>query len=262
MGQVLVRVPEINDTLLDPATGQRVAYDHFFGHYFWYVAAPGGTMPHSGDLGHEEKSLTVAVDLAPGEDGKLEGTGHFHGTSLFSGYSGLVAASDVTSGPVKTLVGSVVPGAAPSSAALTILLQEEVAGHFALAAFEPATDGLDRKTLQIGQPSGGILARLPGDVHLYDAVRQSPVLGVGGWKQEVTVRLEIGEDEIMHRPEPIKLETQAGWFRLDVQQDDETLTITRTLQLAPGNLDPALWPEMRTLLVAETDPAHGLVIFK
>nr|MEE4266506.1 DUF3857 domain-containing protein [Candidatus Krumholzibacteria bacterium] len=262
MNRVMIRIPEINDGLLDPTTGARAAYDAFYGHPFWYLAAPGGARPHDGDLKHSDKSLTFSVTLSRNDEGAWNGSGQFQGTSLFSNYSGFVTDEDVRAGHTATLVGAVLPGAEPSQVTLTSLLQERVAGHFQVKDYSPEADALKRSRLQLGDPGDGVLGRLPGDVHLYEAARQTPVLGVGDWAQTMILRCEVAEEDILHRPRPVTIENAAGWFQLEVDYRDGALTVSRKIKLAPGNIAPRNWPALRALLLAESDPAHGLIIFK
>jgi hypothetical protein len=262
LSKVMIRIPEINDGLLDPTTGHRAAYDAFYGHPFWYLAAPGGARPHDGDLKHGDKSLTFAVTLSRNDEGAWNGSGHFQGTSLFSNYSEFVTDADARSGQAAALVGAVLPGAEPSQVTLTSLLQEQVAGHFQVKDYTPEADALDRSFLQLGDPGDGVLGHLPGDVHLYEATRQTPVLGTGDWAQTMVLRMEVAEDEILHRPQSLTIENAAGWFQLEVQYSEGALTLTRKIKLASGHVAPGNWPALRVLLLAESDPAHGLVIFK
>lgn len=261
--RVVLRVVGSRDAVFDPGAGQVLAMDEVFGHPFWHLdreAAGSGPQPQV-DF-PAPRSLAVGVSLARGEDGAWSAEGHFRGHTLFSHYGRLLHEADLQAGFVAELAGSVVPGLVVDRAAPELLAADGVAVAFGgkAAAVEP--DAFGRRTLLVGRPAGGLLDQLPRDVHLHEETRQSPVLGTSGWTQTVTVRLEVAEDELRHRPQPRNLANSAGTFSLAVVFKDGWLTLTRTLALAEGGAAAGDWPALRALLLEEADPANGTVILK
>jgi hypothetical protein len=269
MTRVVLRIPELGlqEVILDPADGRLKGMDETFGHPFYYIGSqhgsPGGVHPPS--LPQPEKKLTVGVNLARRGDEGWQGEGFGRGQGVFSGYGSVVCADDLAGGPLQGLAGSLLPGAEVSGGALVVLRGDFTEAAFTLKMPLPGPDDLDRRELLVGRPAGGLLDRLPGDVHLYEESRQSPVLQVGGWQQSVTVRLEVAEDELLHRPEPRQLTNAAGGFSLTVDHQDGWLVLTRSLRLnfvEEGDFPAAMWPDLRALLLAESDPACGTVLLK
>lgn len=263
LDRVVLRTTALRDAILDPGSGQVLAMDEVYGHPFWFLDRDSaGWGPQPLVAFPATNSLTVAVNLAQEEEGAWSGEGYFLGRTLFSHYGGLLAEDDLREGYVGDLAGSVVPGLKVTRAAPDLLVEDGVEVTFSgeLPAVQP--DAAGHRTLVVGQPAGGVLERLPRDVHLYEETRRSPVLGAAGWTQTVIVRLEVAEEELLHRPAPRTLTNPAGTFTLAMVYKDGWLTLTRTLALAEGPEGRADWPALRALLLEEADPANGTVILK
>jgi hypothetical protein len=265
MGSVYLRVDEPSDGLLDTRTGHAVAYDQVYGHPTWYVGAQSAARPldpEKPEMKPEDPSLTLALNLAPGEDGKWGGQGHVQLMGQFSHFSELVGGSDLSAGYLDGLVGSVVSGAEAAAVTPTALFQQRVEADLTLGGFSIEPDDFDRCVLVAGQPAGGILDGLPGDVSLGDIARNSPVLGVGDWQQKIMLRLEVGADQVQHSPAPRRLENAAGYFQLEVEQGEDALVLTRTISLAGQAGAAENWPHLRALLLEEADAVNGTIILK
>jgi len=240
---------ESNGLVFHPDSGEIGSMADLIAGPVWKLGQPPKALPAGGGDGPSHRFTKVTVNLEPGDDG-WTGTLLMSTSGPFTPYAGLVTATDFKDGPVARLLTSLVPGAEITAARPEYLapVYVEVRAEFTLPAPE---DG----QLVLGQPAGGLLDRLPGGVHLYDQVRESPVLGLGGFQQTVTLRIKTDQTG----PRPLSLENIAGRFSLDAVQDGDWLTVTREIQILADPVAPADWPGLRELLLAESDPVHGTV---
>ncbi len=265
MGALFLRVGEVSDGLLDPRTGQAVAYDQVYGHPVWYVGAQSAARPldpESAEVKPAEQNLKLAFNLVPGQDGAWSGQGHVRLMGPFSHYSQVVAGDDLAGGTLNALVGSVLDGVSIAHITPTALFQQRVEADFTLNGPSIQPDAFDRKVLRVGRPAGGLLDSLPHDVHLGDTERTSPVLGVGGRQQSVVLRLEVAPEQVQWLPGERRLENAAGWFRLIVDREEDALVLTRAISLAEQAGAPENWPHLRALLLEEADAVNGTIILK
>jgi hypothetical protein len=177
---------------------------------------------------------------------------------------------------VERLLGSIVPGAEVASCNLERLEDLTVVAGFAFTLADPEPDERDRIEIVIGNPHGGVLEAMPGNVHLYMATRDSPVLLPGPMSQRVNLRLKPGSREVVRLPGAVEIENAAGRFTNAVEEaDDGWVTLTRELVVgreteerrtrtdqAIEPLDAGLWPELRALLLEESDPANRTIFLK
>jgi hypothetical protein len=133
---------------------------------------------------------------------------------------------------------------------------------FQATAPQPERDEYGRIRLLAGEPEGGLLASLPADVHLYEAERGTPVMLRSPAEQVVELEVMVDGHDLVYLPEQTVLENGAGKFELTVEQSGEGVRIKRTLSLTSREYPAEMWPELRALLLAETDEAHRLIMLK
>ncbi len=260
--RLVLRIPEVNDVILDPASGKLLTSDVIFGHPYWNLRKNAEAGPQGPVASQQEKSLTVAINLEKGEDDSWQGSGYFRGTGRFSQHGSLLAAGDFKDGYLSQLTNSVIEGLKPSAASPGNLKPDVVEVDLEFEKFELVSDGLERKKLVVGAPQGGILSQLPRGVHLYEESRQTAVIGMENWKQTVTLRIEVGDKDLLSKPEPFSLSNEAGSFELAVMLADGWLVLTRTLEIAEESIQAANWPQLRALLLEESDRAFGTVLWE
>ncbi len=263
MGRILVRVPQIMEGYLNPATGKVVGPDEAYGHPFLDIASMYLSEPHPRHLPHGEIGFKVAISLEPGSDGVWMGSGNFRGATVLSPFSQVVADDDLRSGFLAKLVGSVISGVEVTGANPIRIDPDLVEIGFDIKISESDDDAAETMKFQVGAPAGGISSKLPGDVHLYEPTRSTPVMGLEGLVQVVTVRIMVDPEDVLHRPEPKSIQNKAGSFELEVLEEDGWLTLIRTVTLARQNaFPPGDWPDLRALLLEETDPVNGTIWLK
>ncbi|MCP4574054.1 MAG: DUF3857 domain-containing protein [bacterium] len=202
----------------------------------------------------------VFVVLEPGEDGEWTGTVEHSGDYLFhfldeAGSDGLVAH-------LSNLVGSVIEGAEVGEVRPQVLSAHgaSVVGEVTLAAGDDDEDA-EKTRLVIGVPDGGLLDRLPGDVHLYEDTRTAPVLLGTALQQMVVVRVKLDDREVMLMPEARTLANDAGLFEMDCAVVDGWVQYARSLQVN-GKVPGDLWADMRALLLEEMDEAGATIVIE
>jgi len=202
--------------------------------------------------------IKLLLSLEAGEDGVWRGVGTFLGKGDFAGR---IEVSQGTSGStdfLQGILGSVLDGAELGSS--TPLEFDRGASSFRFEFTLPAMEEneFEAKRLVLGQLGSGLLANLPGDVHLNDQNRQSPVITGGVWDQylEVSIKGEVAE-----KPDSVQLSNDAGRFQVLVTREHGWTTISRNLYLNKGRFEPDQWPALRALLLEEQDPRHGTILF-
>jgi hypothetical protein len=227
-------------------------------------------------LGNEPKAeirqaaaniLVVELNLAAG-DTAWAGSGSARGVGRFAFTESATATTKGLADHAGALAGSLVTGAKVASTTATAMGADQSAIRFDLAAplvpvaqlGKAAAD--DRRKLVIGRPKGGLLDRLPGDCRLDDDVRATPVGGIDGWEQVVTVRLQPPKDAVVVRPADRAVANEAGTFMMATSEQEGVITFRRELKLAPGAGAAANWPALRALLLEEADAANATLAWR
>ena len=260
--RIVLRIPSVEDVVLDPSSGHLLSFDEIFGHPNWSLVNDHETGPRNSVLSQSENSLTLAVSLEKSEEDFWQGSGHFQGKGRFSQHGPFLSDADFKEGYLSRLTNSLIAGLKPSAASPGKLETTWVEIDMEFEKFELSKDSLERKVLVLGKPDGGILSQLPAGGHLYDESRQTPVMGIGNWNQTVILRIEVGDEDLLQTPESFSLANEAGSFEMEVAFENGWLVLTRTLQIAEEATAASNWPQLRALLLKESDPAFGTVIWK
>ena len=195
-------------------------------------------------------ALAVALTLEAGEEG-WTGSGFLEATGPLAPYGDMTGLQGETEAHLGRIASSTVDGVETSDIGVMNLSPDEIAAGFAVA-FEPGEpDERGRITLAIGDPRGGALDALPGDVQLSAARRGSPVLVQCPVSESVVLRFHPGDLEVVRLPDESTLTNAAGRFTTTVVEgDDGWITVSRELAIHESTVPPELWPELRALLLA------------
>jgi len=230
-----------------------------------------GAGPAVISLPGSESFYALALSLERGDDG-WSGSATLETSGALSAQPSALGLS----GETESFVGSVARSAIGATAENVGIARFEAAGvtaGFALTMDAPEPDDSGRTTIVMGDPEGGIVSQLPGDVHTYEADRDSPVLLPGPMRQTVTLVLDPGDAEFVRTPEPLSLENALGEFSLTVdERGDGRIVVVRSLSIGrgrdPGGRGGGLivaardWRLLRALLLEETDPRHRTLMLK
>jgi hypothetical protein len=204
----------------------------------------------------------LSLSLAPGEGEAWEGSGNLRMVRAHG--LGLEGDADALQAHIAAAVRSVLPDAEISAPAPS---HDGYRFAVSLAAWPTNADG--ESTLTVGPLAGGVLDRLPADVHLFEAARQSPVRFPADLAETVDLQLRVG-DAVVRTPEPVAMESVAGRFTVDVSRAHGWLRVERSLDLrGEGRTGPrrvrhpaSAWPELRSLLLEAGDPVHGTIVLE
>jgi hypothetical protein len=261
--------PKDAGALYDPLSGEmRLGRDRHVGRTVWIPSQDGE--PHQIRAGSSRYELIVSLDSS--EEGGWTGTGVLITGGPLTAYGDIAGIDGEAGDHLGRVTRTALEGATLDDHSLALLKDTEVVAGFTLSLEEPEADGSGRVRLEMGDPAGGIMARLPSGVHIYSEHRDSPVRLMGPMEQTFTLDIELGDREIVRLPEERSLTNTAGSFSLSVEQGTDKVTVTRTLALNPPALvdrveklihvGPEVWPDLRALLLEESDHRNRVLLFE
>ena len=111
--------------------------------------------------------------------------------------------------------------------------------------------------LTVGDPGDGVLARLPGDIHLYQSERQS-AFQVPAMRQDITVQMPLGDYTVVRLPRTVTVDNAAGRFAVSVRVVDERLIYKRSVEITGAGS----WEELRAVLLEAADGRHRDIVLR
>ena len=221
-------------------------------------------------VGEEISTCELVLSIESGEEEGWTGSGILVTTGALSCYGDVVGLEGEASKHLSRVVSTTLPGASVEDHSLAVLEDERVVAGFSLSLDDPEPDDSGRTLFELGDPAGGLLASLPRDVRLYVEHRDSPVGLPGAAAQTLTLRIDVGDREVVRVPEEVTLENDIGHFRLTVEHEGSEITITREVALGQSDGDntgdgalmigAAEWPLLRALLLEEADPRNRTIL--
>lgn len=206
--------------------------------------------------------VKLDLDLAQGDDG-WSGRGHMTTEGALCFYGRMAGEDGEAAAHLETVLGTVLPGAALDGYTPVLFTPERVELSFAFT-FDPGEpDARGRLRLELGDLPGGVLDELPGDVHVEDPSRESPVHLRTSMLQELSLRVDTGNGEVVRAPAARLAEDggRTGQFYLSVDETGTGLEIRRSLSLSAAA--PIVdWTVLRGLLLQETDPANRVILLE
>lgn len=206
--------------------------------------------------------LEIAITLKPEDDG-WSGSAAMSASHALSPHAGMLGLANEARSYLNALAASMLEGADVTDWSIVEFSPEHVVCGFSFDLGMGEPDGFGRTRMQLGSPDAGILGRLPGNAHLYASHRDSPVLLASPLSQRVTLHLDPGDLEIVRAPEPASLTNAVGGFELTVEREnDGSLTLTRSIRLDSERIGTDRWPDLRALLLAETQERNGTILLR
>ena len=90
--------------------------------------------------------------------------------------------------------------------------------------------------------------------------------------QTLTLRIDVGDREVVRVPEEVTLENEVGYFRITVEHEGSEITATREIAVGASagggandgavTIGPDEWPSLRALLLEEADPRNRTIMLK
>ncbi len=228
------------------------------GRVIWFPDEP-GAMP-AAPAAPAPGALELILTLAPGADSTWTGSGYLRASGALAPYAAMVGV-DREAHEHLAAVAAALPGATITGHNVAELAPDRVVAGFALAWKPAPADERGRTRLELGDPAGGLIARLPDDVRLYNARRESPVLLEQPLRQRIELRLKLGERAPVYLPVTAEQATTAGRQSVTVTRQGEWLHIARELRIEALDVPAPRWPDLRELLLSETSPRNRTVLW-
>ncbi len=247
----------------DPASG--VVSNGFIpicGRTLWL---PGSADIPEARLNSKNQSSLIDVRLVLSfdeEKGDFTGTGYFYADNCFNPYDRMEGLAQETETYLGSVVSSLIKGAKVTGFNPSNFDRFRVIVGFQLELKSPAPDDLGRLRLVIGEPSSGILGRLPDDLRLFHRSRSSSLHLPCLMHQKVELRLGLKGMDLIYHPTNQEFENNAGSISVTTDQRDNRIIITRELKLTKTIYPPEEWGALRALLLAETHERSQTLLLK
>jgi hypothetical protein len=262
------------DGYYDPESGALdVGESYLHGRELWFLGDLSRMFTNvSGGL--VGNTYELIVTLEPAEEGGYGGSGFADIRGALAPYDRTVGLDGECSGYLERIAGAAAAGASLSEHGVIRMDRDQVVAGFEFDVEAPEPDDRGRIELAVGDPPGGVLDRLPGDAHLYDAERGSPLALFGPMRQRVVLRIKTADREVVRVPEPRSIENGVGRFSVSVEEEDGWITVTRELaveasqtgapprELGAVVIAPEEWPLLRELLLEETERTNRSVFLR
>ncbi|MCK4511078.1 DUF3858 domain-containing protein, partial [bacterium] len=219
----------------------------------------------------ETSGCELVLSVEPGEEDGWTGSGILVTTGTLSCYGDIVGLEGEAGSHLSRVASAVLAGASVEDHSLAVLEDQRVVAGFSFAIDDPEPDDSGRTRFELGDPAGGLMASLPRDVRLYVEHRDSPVILPCAAVQTLTLRIDVGDREVVRVPEEVTLENDVGHFRLTVEHEGSEITITREIAVGASaggandgavTIGPDKWPSLRALLLEEADPRGRTILLK
>jgi hypothetical protein len=203
--------------------------------------------------------ITLEFDM---EKDTLAGTGYLYADNCFSPFDRMVGLKKETKAYLGSVISGLIEGAQVKGYNLTRFDRLGVIVGFEFELDKPKPDDLDRLKFAIGEASGGITDRLPGDMRLFHQKRFSPVYLPGLMNRKVELKLNLKGSKIVYMPSDQTMENEAGKFNISVSREDDRIIVRRELNLAKTIYQPDEWPDLRKLLLADCHERNRTLFLK
>lgn len=232
-----------------------------FGRTVWFPgmdAAPEVPRPADGRSGALELRLRLKHD---GEKDRWIGTGTLASSGVLSAFDEMQGFDSQARDHLAAVLKGVFGSGTVTEYNPAVFERLSVQSGFECETALADEDDFGRIPVTLGDPAGGLLDRLPSDVHLNAQERGASLLFPGLLAQEVRVTLETGDLEVVRLPDEVAIENAAGVFRLSVTRDEGEVAVTRKLALHRAAFSAQEWPEVRALLLAERHERNRTLLF-
>jgi hypothetical protein len=246
----------------DPATGHLVHEGAgFAGRALWRGATDETPAVRDAAAGAASWSSTHLDLRWSAEKKSWSGSAWFEARGAANPYDRAAMGGGTTKASLVEALGEVFDGLDVASFDPVWISPERFAVRAEVTSGEVERDEQGRVALLLGASAEGIGGSLPHDVVLHEKSRSTPVRGISG-EHTVRVRLDLGGLQVVHLPEPIAIENEAGAYRLDVKRGEKDVVYAATVRVKAGEVPASVWPALRALLLAERDPARRTVLLR
>jgi len=215
------------------------------------------------DAGGETRArFTVNITLDRDDEGEWTGVGLVKGTAALSFATQIVGIGSETERFCRGVADDAVGATEITSSNIAEISDARSVAGFAFDWDPGDPDERDRSALRFGFCGSGLERRLPGDVHLYNQSRTSPVRLVAPLSEALHLRVRLPEDEVVVLPSELEVENRVGRFSQTVERDGDWLVVRRRLSIESVTIHPEWWSDLRALLLAGEGAQVSTVLFE
>jgi hypothetical protein len=250
--------------LYDPHTGTLIEESPSMRARTVWRPAEHASTPYQAQLFAAEAAsrFELLLTLEPDAAGGYSGRGFLNADHALCPYGDMVGLESQALSHIQGVVRSVLPDGTVNEFNPEIFQPYRISAGFNVSVKKGTPDDRDRTALSIGDPRGGIVSRLPADIHPHQEIRTSPVSIPAAMTQRIQLRLKVNDSTIVQMPAPRMRENSAGRFEVKVSREDGWITIERLLTLEDGTHAADTWPDLRSLLLEESDAANRTIVVK
>jgi hypothetical protein len=248
--------------IYNPASGTvTIANPKILNRVVWYPGNDKDPEMHPGNF--KTSSLDVQIDLAYDvKADKLTGSGIYYADNAFSPYGEMVGVGDEAKSYLNKTISSVLTGAKVTNFNPEIFGQGKVKCGFEFEIEKLELDDFGRLEIEMGEPAGGILGYLPDGVRLTDQETRRWIYLPSVLNQNIELKLKLDDLKLIYSPEANEFKDDCGNFAVKVNQDEKSITLTRSLSVMKTDYNPDEWPCLRKLLLDETGERNNTIIVK
>ncbi|MBT3231432.1 MAG: DUF3857 domain-containing protein [Calditrichaeota bacterium] len=223
-----------------------------------------------GEANRSKVELTLNINCS--EDGNtVSGNGFYSATQGLCPFAEMEGLGGETLDFLESVMSGVLDNAkistySPTSfSRFTVTIGFEFTASFqeeSASVWNEPNGEAKRLILNIGEPGGGIFDHLPGDIAIFNEVRNSDIRLPGLMEQVVKVNLIFGDKELSYIPENVEIKNDMGSFRLEVERKEKQVKIKRTLTLEKVDCHADRWIDLRTLLLSDRNERNRAIVLR
>ncbi|PKK83726.1 MAG: hypothetical protein CVT49_06820 [candidate division Zixibacteria bacterium HGW-Zixibacteria-1] len=211
----------------------------------------------------EYSRMEIIIDLDIDSTGdSITGKGFFYTDNCLNVFERMEGLDSEAADFLNEVMSGLIDGAEVTDYSFNRFDIFNVTAGFEFGMKKPEKDDFERLPLKIGNPAGGLYDHLPADILLYEATRMSPVSLQCLMRCSIELRIKLNDMVSVYLPSEIKVENKAGGFAMSVKQDDNRLDVKREIYISRIDIEPGLWPDLRTLLLADSHEQNRTLLFK
>jgi len=212
------------------------------------------------NLSRMEITLDLEFDF---ENNKIAGKGVFRVTQGFNTFDKMEGLESPSEEFFEEVVSSIIENSKLTSYNFTSFSRFLISAGF---QFEANLEQVDEEStlmeFRINEPSGGIISRLPGDIHLYSESRTSPAYLPGKMDQVLTIRLNNNNSEVVYLPPDFLYNCDNGSLEINTKTENNRTILTKKLSINKLTCQRDNWQYLRKLFLTNTNKNYQIIKIK
>ncbi len=235
----------------------------YFGQTGFYLTDNRGRPIQKFEFPEEENLFTLKVDLSLNDTkDTLNGIAYLEAEGCFSPYSQMAGLDKEAESYLGSMISGVISGAKLKSHNPIHFREGRCRMGMNFELKTPKPDEFGHIRLVFGSPSGGIVDQLPEGVRLFDNVKQSKTNLPGTLIQTVEISIDTSGMQAVYFPESESIQNEVGSISIISENAKDRIRIIRRMHLTNNEVASSQWPDLRELLLEETDRRNQMFIFE